>query len=98
MDDLSGLWEVIGEVAGSLPGLGEADQHKAARKVVRSLLERGWIRLYRTEGDEMHAVREAETTDILEHPASWEAHEGGMEYRIGATEAGEHAYAAGDVR
>ena len=99
MDDYSGLWEVTGEVTGSFPGLdGEADQREAGRGVVRLLLDRGWVQLYRCEGDQMDVVPDTAIDRILESSASWVPCAGGVEYRLGVTDAGEHAFKTGEVR
>ena len=84
IEDWTGLWEPTWELQTLDPKLSRLEAEELVRSVIRSLLAKGWIRLfdrYTTGGDERGGDERSISPEEIERvlPGST-AHSGGREY------------------
>jgi len=101
VDDYTGLWEIVWGIEASHPNADMLTAVELAKRAVRTLLEQGYIELYEGSGfnGDEHRVPQSDRHAVLATEAYWNpplaadfAH-----VRVGATQAGEHAYETGTV-
>lgn len=101
MDDYTGLWEIAWGIEASPPKVDMSAAVELAKSAVHALLERGYIEIYegsKFNGDE-HRISQSDRRAVLATEAYWNPPLAAdfPHVRVGATEAGEHAYKAGMV-
>ena len=97
IEDYAGLWELVWELNTSFPQIPEIDRRSGAEAIVRSLLARGYVRLFERNrvGENEKLVPNERWEDLLRDEARWREPVGGAtEILIAATDAGEEYYAA----
>ncbi|GAA0466174.1 hypothetical protein Aca07nite_77350 [Actinoplanes capillaceus] len=96
-EDYTGLWQVAIEVQDESGENSEADNRAFAQRIVESLLNRGWIELYFTEGpwtnETIMPVPAEDRAEVLTADASWATPvNGGKLIWFGTTDEGFAAY------
>ena len=102
VESCPGLWEAAWEINSLRPETGgERGNQALAARVMRSLLERGLIQLFRADdlADELRPLITEEGVALLTEAAAWEPPDSYAEVlRYGATAAGERYYFARQSR
>ena len=99
IEDYTGLWELRWELEAD-PSAPEKQLAQEAREALRSLLQEGFVSLFRGDrfAGEQTVVPPAEIESVLSVDSNWVEPEAGtrVHIRVGATAAGESAYASDD--
>ncbi len=96
IEDFTGLWELVWEVASSCPEVSESDRQLVVQRAVRNLLTLNCLELYeRFElGGKEQLVPSARWDELLSNQENWrEPSAISTEVLVGATSTGERLYA-----
>ena len=97
VEDYTGLWDASLVVSGILGAGSIEDAREHARRVVESMLDKGWVELYvcqePLDNDSIELVPPGDRHRILESDSAWEIPEAfGKSVRFAATDEGVAAY------
>jgi len=97
IEDYAGLWELVWEINSASPdSVGTVNENRA-KAIALELVGRGWVTLYRAHGANgaVRPLPDSVAESLLNDPDSWLPPEDldAETLRLGATDAGEKAYA-----
>ena len=95
VEDYTGLWELLWELSTARSGGVSNADRALAETALRSLLDRGWVALYRGRefAGEEQPVPAMEFDSVLAQDESWsEPAKGAIQVRVAATQAGEDEF------
>ena len=96
-EDYALLWQILNEVQTAIPAISANDVLKATRRVVRSMISRGLIDVYRRENrrSEFTKLSWAKRDTALDTEPFWRTDDrDSVEIGVAVTKAGEEAYLA----